>query len=66
MGAIVVGLRPSDDARLRKLAQSKGIRPQDLASNYLDRAIRRANILPAERSTSTDPGPSAALEALKT
>jgi hypothetical protein len=42
MGAIVVGLRPSDDERLRQIARSRGIRPQDLAGIYLERAIRRA------------------------
>ncbi len=42
MGAIVVGLRPSDDERLRQLARSKGVRVQDLAGIYLERAIRRA------------------------
>ena len=66
MGAIVVGLRPSDNERLQQLARSKGIRPQDLAGIYLERAIRRASVPPSEQATAPDPGPSAALEALKT
>jgi hypothetical protein len=42
MGAIVVGLRPGDHDRLRRIAESRGYRLQDLAGIYLERAIRRA------------------------
>jgi hypothetical protein len=65
MGAIIVGLRPCDDKRLRQLAEAKGCRPQDLAGIYLERAIRRAGPQRAERPT-TDSGQGAALEALET
>jgi hypothetical protein len=54
MGAIIVGLRPSDDERLRRLAASKGIRPQDLAGIYLERAIRRAGAPTNEESADPD------------
>jgi hypothetical protein len=61
MGAIIVGLRPCDDERLRRLAEAKGCRPQDLAGIYLERAIRRAGALPARPATH-DHRPSVAVE----
>jgi hypothetical protein len=61
MGAVIVGLRPCDDARLKELAVAKGCRPQDLAGIYLERAIRRANA-PKEASNlnTAGDGPAAA------
>ncbi len=64
MGALIVGLRPCDDKRLRRLAEAKRCRPQDLAGIYLERAIRRAGALPAEQDAA-DPRPTAAVEAVK-
>jgi len=64
MGALIVGLRPCDDARLRRLAEAKGCRPQDLAGIYLERAIRRSGAPSPDEST-TDTRPAAAVEAVK-
>jgi hypothetical protein len=50
MGAVIVGLRPCDDTRLKELAAARGCRPQDLAGIYLERAIRHATA-PKEGTT---------------
>ncbi len=42
MGAIIVGLRPGDHARLKQLAERQGRPPTEVAGIYLERAIRRA------------------------
>ena len=64
MGALIVGLRPCDDARLRRLVEAKGCRPQDLAGIYLERAIRHAGGAPSDQPA-TDTRPAAAVEAAK-
>jgi hypothetical protein len=42
MGAIVVGLRPGDHARLQQLARAEGRRPQELAGIFLDDSAKHA------------------------